>query len=102
MVEGAGGAQREVVPVLAAGIGMLPARAKLPQHFALERANHRDVVRLVSDVRDVPGNLEAMGALELTAAPGMQEVAVRIEHEHRGVLALEDVETVAEIRRDPA
>src|SRR5262249_59941326 len=102
MIERAGRAQGELVPVLATGIGMLSTRAELSYELPLERIDLRDAIHLVREVRDVAGNLEAMGALELSAAPGMQELAFRVEHQHRGVLALEDVQAVAGMRRDAA
>ena len=81
---------------------MLSARAELPHQLAVERVDHCYGIHWSVDVRDIADNLEAMGTLELSAAPGVQEVAVGSNTQHRGILALEDLQTVAGIRRDAA
>src|SRR5687768_10098362 len=50
MIERAGCPQGKGVPVLATRIGMLSARAYLLEQPALERVDHRHVIRLVGHV----------------------------------------------------
>src|SRR5207244_3840790 len=100
--EGAGRAQGKVVPVLATRIGMLSARAQLLEQLAFERVDHRHVIRLVGGVDQVPDDFETVRTLEFSRSPGPEEFSIRVEYQHRGILALENIEAVLGIRREPA
>ena len=90
-------AQRQDVPVFAARVGMLAARADLFHQFAIEGVNQSDVVVLIGGVNHIVDDLEAVRALEYTRSPGTHEFSLWVEDQHCRVFALEHIKPVLRI-----
>src|SRR5580700_4356866 len=73
--------------------------AELQQHLAVfEPAFAHEMAAIVGQVdRLVPADMDAVRAGILSLAPGAQEITLAIEHHHRMVAAIEDVDIVLRI-----
>ena len=88
-VEGAARPQHDTFVLEAAGVGGLAPVAHFQQHFAAHRQLHRHVSAPVGEVNHVVGAyVHRVRLHDVAAAPGVQEVSVPVEHQHRRVLLL--------------
>src|SRR5581483_11798555 len=86
---------------LAAHIGRgLVRDADGEQHLAVGGAFAHGVIAIVGAIEIVVGvDMQAVGALEQAFAPALDEIAVAIEHDHRVLAAIEDVDAVLAVDR---
>ena len=78
----------------------LTGNADRQQHLAFKRALSHAMVTVVRAVERLVGtDVQAMRAMKHTLAPGPQELAVAIEHHHRVLATVEDVDTVLAVHR---
>ena len=71
------------------------------QHLAVGGAFAHGVVAVIGAIEIVVGvDVQAVGAGEQAFAPAAQEIAVAVEHHHRMVAAVEDVDAVLAVDRD--
>jgi hypothetical protein len=81
---------------LAAHVGLrLAGDAEGQQHLAVEGAVPDRVVAVVGQPQGLVGrHVDAVGAMEHALAPGAQEVAVAIQHDHRVLAPIERVDAI--------
>ncbi len=73
----------------------LAGDAEGQQHLAVERAVPDGVVAVVGQPQGLVGrHVDAVGAMKDTFAPGAQEVAVAIQHDHRVLAPIECVDAI--------
>ena len=90
-----GAAIERLVAHVAAGT---PGNPDRQQDLAVERALADRVVAVVGAVEQlIRPDMDAVGALEHALAPGPQEVAVAVEHDHRVFAAVEDIDVVVAV-----
>ena len=89
---------------LAAHVGRrLAGNAERQQHLAFQRALADGVVAVIGQPdRAVRGHEHAVRARENPLAPGTQEIAVAVEHDHRMLAAIEHVDIVVAVDADRA
>ncbi len=89
---------------LAAHIGRRLARhAELQQDFAVERDLADKMPAVVGEEhRVVRGHMDAVRPRVLALTPRAQEVALAVEHHHRVVAAIEDIDIIVAVDPDPA
>jgi hypothetical protein len=77
--------------------------AELQQDFPIERDLADKMPAVIGEEhRVVWGHMDTVRPRELALTPGAQKVAVAIEHHHRVVAAIENVDIVAAVHPDPA
>ena len=75
--------------------------ADLEQHLAVERALAHGVVAVVGAIDGVVWpHVDAVRAMESALAPRFDEVALAVEHDHRVLAAVEDVDAVLAVDAD--
>ena len=104
-VDLAPGRQRRVraaVERQAAHVGRrLPGDADLEQHLAVGRALAHEVAGVVGAIQDVVGvDVQPVGAREGPFSPRGQEVAVRVEDDHRVLAAVEHEHPIPAVDRN--
>ena len=71
------------------------------QHLAVGRALAHGVVAVIGAIEIVVGiDVQAVGAVEQAFAPARDEIALAVQHHHRMVAAVEDVDAVLAVDRD--
>ncbi len=93
---------RAAVEGLAAHVGSrFPGHAELQQDLALGRAFAHHVAAVIRQVEDVVGvDVQAVRAWILALAPGAQEVAFAVEHHHRVLAAVENIDIILAVASD--
>jgi hypothetical protein len=81
---------------------MHAALAQLQEGLAVQGKRLRDRVGAIGRVDDVVDDFQTMRVGDRAAAPGAQVLALAVEDQHRGILALEYVNAVLRICRHPA
>jgi hypothetical protein len=79
-----------------------PRFAQHQQRLAVEGKRHGDGVGAISRVDDVVYDLHAVRFLHGADAPAAEVVPVAIEYHHRRIFALENVNAILRIGRNPA
>ena len=78
-----------------------PRNADFEQYLAAERAFAHGVVAVIGAVqRLVRADMQPVRPVEQVFAPGIQQVAVAVEHHHRVLAAIEDIDPVLRVDRD--
>ena len=81
----------------------LAGHAELQQDFAVERDLADEMPAVVGEEHRVVGrHMDAVRPRVLALAPRAQEVALAVEHHHRMVAAIEDIDIVVAVDPDPA
>src|SRR5215472_1492674 len=83
--------------------GGLAGNAEFEQHLAGERDLAHEMAAVVGqEHRIIRRHMDAVRPRVLTFAPRAQKIAVAVEHHHRMVAAVKDVDIVAAVDADPA
>ena len=100
VVEWTGGSGNKSSRGVLAGVRVETALTQNLDGPAFERKTDGNRVVPIGDIHDVVRNGHAVGRVYVAVAPRVQEVAVLVEHHHRRILALENVNSVLRVGRD--
>ena len=77
-----------------------PGNADLQQYLAVQCAFAHGVVAVIGAIqRLVRADMQPVRPVEQVFAPGIQQVAVAVEHDHRVLAAIEDIDPVLRVDR---
>jgi hypothetical protein len=102
IVERAGGPRHELSRALTPGVRVRAPLAQDLERLAVEGIGEADGIVPIGEVHDIVADVDAVRVGEGADAPPAQVSALAIEDQHRGILALEDVDAVEGIRGDRA